>query len=509
MAFRIPLRSRRAVLLGTSLAACLGTVIGCNVYHDELLSRPYSADTSQPDAADGSATANDDAPSFDPGTHDATDTSRLDAITADAFGHRDVGITADAPAPDAAPRDGNGTRADADAAATHDALDAPRDAATPSPDADAGTVTPEADAAPNDAVGADVDADDGESSLPDVATDAHGGGAPPTFRVVRVGDGTSQLSTDSAAVFIEERGWDGQVVGQPLALSSRASGSQHPLTLSGKATSEGAISLSLDGRYLMLAGYATSPGRASIATSTDVERVVARIDAAATIDTTTLLGTAFSGSNVRSAASLDGASFWVGGSAGGVWYFTLGGSGPTQIVATPDNVRLVALFGDQLYGSSGTSPMTTVFTVGNGRPTTGVQSVAALAGLPRSGMSPYAFAFFDLSATVAGLDTLYLTDDRDPESDGNGGGIQKWTFDGRTWSRVATFAAVGGGLSSFRGLAGVVSPVGVILVASTAELSANRLVVFVDDGSPNATGTVFATAPSNTIFRGVALSPQR
>jgi hypothetical protein len=510
MAFRIPLRSRRAVLLGTSLAACLGTVIGCNVYDDELLSRPYRADTSQPDAADGSATAMDDAPSFDGGPHDAAHANKPDATTADAVGDRDAGITADAPAPDAAPRDGNGTRADADAAASHDALDAPRDTATSSRDADAGTPAPDADdAAPSDAWGADTGARDGESASPDVATDAHGGGAPPTFRVVRVGDGTTQLSAESTAVFIEERGWDGQVVGQPLALPSRASGGQHPLTLSGKAASEGALSLSLDGRYLTLAGYATSPGRASVATSTDVERVVARIDAAATIDTTTLLGAAFSGSNVRSAASLDGAAFWVGGSAGGVWYFTVGGSGSTQIVATPDNVRLVALFGDQLYGSSGASPMTTVFTVGNGRPTTGVQSVAALAGLPRSGSSPYAFAFFDRSATVAGLDTLYLTDDRDPESDGNGGGIQKWTFDGRTWSRVATFAAVGDGSSSFRGLAGVVSPVGVILLASTSELSANRLVVFVDDGSPNVTGTVFATAPSNTIFRGVALSPQR
>jgi hypothetical protein len=44
-------------------------------------------------------------------------------------------------------------------------------------------------------------------------------------------------------------------------------------------------------------------------------------------------------------------------------------------------------------------------------------------------------------------------------------------------------------------------------VASTSEASGNRLVVFVDDGSPGVTGTVVATAPSNTIFRGVALSP--
>jgi hypothetical protein len=125
----------------------------------------------------------------------------------------------------------------------------------------------------------------------------------------------------------------------------------------------------------------------------------------------------------------------------------------------------------------------------------------------RSGMSPYAFVFFDRNPTVAGLDTLYLTDDRSPESDGTGGGIQKWTFNGSAWTRVATFSEVGRGAASFRGVAGAMTSAGVILVASTAESRANRLVVFVDEGSLAVTGTVIATAPSNMIFRGVARSP--
>ena len=162
------------------------------------------------------------------------------------------------------------------------------------------------------------------------------------------------------------------------------------------------------------ASAATAPDRANVATSTDVERIVARVDAASVVDTTTLLGEAFSGSNARSAASVDGAAFWIGGSSGGVWFASLGGSGLTQIVDSPDNVRLVGLFGDRLFVSSGATPMTGVFAVGAGRPTSGIQSVAALDGMPRSGTSPYAFAFLDLDPTVSGLDTLYLTDDRSP-----------------------------------------------------------------------------------------------
>jgi len=508
MPLRNPLRSGSVVLLGTSLAMCFFAAVNCNVYDDELLRRVYNgesnSDAGAPDATtDGNAI-------IDPAARDANPLDIAATDAADGTG----GATIDVSSSDSA-TDAGGTRADADGATwdnrprdagvTSDAADGRSDATTGTRDADAAFPPPDAaDAALGDAGDVDSIARDG-SSTPDVVND--GGTVPPTFRVVRVGDGTTELSAASAAAFIEERRWDGQLAASALALPTAASGAQPPFTLSGIASSEGALALSLDGRYLTLAGYATSPGRANVASSNNVERVVARVDATGAVDTSTRLGDAFSGTNARSAASVDGAAFWIGGAEGGVWYATLGGAGLTQIVSSPDNVRLVALFGDRLYGCSGTSPMTTVFTVGSGRPTTGAHDVAPLSGLPRSGMSPYAFVLFDRSPTVAGLDTLYLTDDRSPETDGTGGGIQKWTFDGSAWRRVATFTAVGSGTASFRGIAGAMTSSGVALVASTAESSANRLVVFVDEGSPGVTGIVIATAPSNTIFRGVALSP--
>jgi hypothetical protein len=138
-----------------------------------------------------------------------------------------------------------------------------------------------------------------------------------------------------------------------------------------------------------------------------------------------------------------------------------------------------------------------VFTIGSGLPVTVGQTATPLPGLPTTGASPYGFVFFDLDARVAGNDTLYVADDS--------AGLQKWTFDGSSWTEVATLslpAAVG-----FRGVAGFAAAGRVTLMASTAESGIDRLVVFVDDGVSAPVGKLVASSPVNTMFRGVSLSP--
>jgi len=84
--------------------------------------------------------------------------------------------------------------------------------------------------------------------------------------------------------------------------------------------------------------------------------------------------------------------------------------------------------------------------------------------------------------------------------------VQKWTFDGTTWSLVTTFNS---GLSTgARGLTGFVTGSDVTLVATTGEATQNKLVVVVDDGSASPPVTTIATAASATMFHGVALAPQ-
>ena len=322
---------------------------------------------------------------------------------------------------------------------------------------------------------------------------------PLTFRVLRVGDGQTALSAASTAVFVEERRTDGSLV-STVALPIAASGAMQPFTMAGAASSEGALALSSSGYYLTAAGYATPPGTASVASTTaaTVFRSAARIDAAGVVDTSTSFSTAESGYNARSAVSTDGAGIWISG-ANDVWYGLFGAAtqAGTIVLPAPSNVRWLAIFGGQLYGSSGSSGFTDVFTIGAGLPVTVNQTSTPLPGLPTSGASPYGFVFFDLQATVAGNDTLYLADDS--------AGLQKWTFDGSNWNEVATLnlpSPVG-----FRGVAGFASSGTVTLMASTAESGADRLVVFVDDGVSAPVGTPVATSPVNTMFRGVALSP--
>ena len=367
------------------------------------------------------------------------------------------------------------------------------------------------------AVDASVEASDAQQSIDaqfvppcpvDASTVSDGNGScAPTFRVLRVGDGTVALSSAATPVFVDERMVDGTLV-STIALPTAAAGTNHPLTISGASTSEGALSLSANGKFLTLAGYAAPPGTPMISSSMSASapRVVGRIDASGVVDTSTVVLGAFDGNNVRSAVSTDGMGFWVagsGGSTGGVWFVAFGTVGGIRVLANPPTVRVVDLFAGQLYASSNSGANADVFLVGNGMPAVAGQVATTLPGMPASGIpSPFAFAFFDQSAAVPGIDTLYVADDRAPPI----GGVQKWVFDGTIWKLIATFSVLQNPVG-FRGLTGFASQVGVTLIASTAETFANRVVVFLDDGVTTPNSTVIATAVPNTIVRGVALSP--
>jgi len=327
--------------------------------------------------------------------------------------------------------------------------------------------------------------------------------------VVRVGDGISALTNAAAPVALEWMLSDGSAApGTPgiTSLPTTASGSGVPFTLSGSATSEGALSLSEDGRYALLAGYDATVGTVSVSTQgyDVVPRVVGRVDGSGNVDTTTTLGSAFTGSSVRGAASTDGISIWVSGnstSTGGVHFTTLGSTPTTQLINDPLNARCVHVAGGQLYATSGAGTYVNVFTVGNGLPTTSGVFATPLPGMPTASASPYSFVMLDRLPGVPGVDTLYVADDRSVAS---GGGIQKWTYDGSSWSLVATWSD---GTTSVRHVAAAPAGSGVRVVATTTESSENRVLSLLDDGSPSPAIEVVAKAATNTVFRGVAIAP--
>lgn len=327
--------------------------------------------------------------------------------------------------------------------------------------------------------------------------------------VYRVGNGTAALTSAATIVALDEYDTAGNLL-QAIGLPTADNGANQMLTASGTATSEGLLTRSADGQYLILTGYDAALGTAGITTSTSttVQRVIGRVDYNGIVDTSTTLGTAFSGGNVRGAASLDGTTYWADGGATGVVTAAHGAGTSTEVANNFTNLRGIAIADGQLYVSSGSSTLR-LGSVGTGTLTATGQTTTNLTGFPTDTLSPYQFYFADLSAAVAGVDTVYVTDDR---SVATGGGLLKFSLVGGTW--VSNGTASGGLTLGLRGLAGETSGTSVQFYATTARTSANAIVTLIDTGGYNAafstvTFTTFATAFANTVFRGVAFAPQQ
>ena len=332
---------------------------------------------------------------------------------------------------------------------------------------------------------------------------AFGGG---NLVVVQDGAGSVALSGAATAAFLDEFTTAGAVAQPAIPLPTAVSGANKILTLAGSSTSEGFLTLSADGQYLTVGGYNQVVGTATPNTLIG-NRTVARVDMLGNIDTTTILGDGASIGNIRSVVSDNGTGIWVGSSASGMRYTTFGSTGPsTQLNTTPVNVRVANIASGQLYVSSASLTFQGVATVGSGLPTTSGQTVTLLSGFPTAtGPSSYDYLFANSS-------TLYVADDRGTAT---GGGLQKWTLSGGTWSLAYTLTnALTAGL---RGLTGVADGAGnELLYATTADATSgtagNKLVGITDSlGATTLPGAevfaTIATAAGNTAFRGVEMIP--
>ena len=136
--------------------------------------------------------------------------------------------------------------------------------------------------------------------------------------VVQAGNGSAALTGDATAAFLNEFSVSGGSPIQTIALPTAVSGLNQPLTLSGAATSEGFLTLSANGQFLTMSGYGVAPGFTTPQTSTPTlaSRVVGLIGLNGSINTTTALGDAYNGSNIRSSTSTDGISLWTAGNGG-------------------------------------------------------------------------------------------------------------------------------------------------------------------------------------------------
>ena len=316
--------------------------------------------------------------------------------------------------------------------------------------------------------------------------------------VERVGDGTAALSSAATQISVLEVTKAGSLT-QTITFPTSGSDQQSD---SGSATSDGY--LNTYGGFVSVPGYNAAAGTASVASSNN--KVNSLLGTSGTVVTRTLFptnGTAsapyspFSGNNYRSSIATSGSTFYgVGTSSGapntgGAWYFN-GDFMQVSSTATgqPTNLRVVDIFNNQLYATSAASTGYGIWAIGSGLPTASGQTSTLLFNSTITGTgSPYGFTMFSTGGQGAGvLDLAYIADDRTTA----GGGLQKWTLSGTTWSNSWSLFVSGTPTGSntlqsgtainfagLRGLAGTYDSVlGASLYATTTELSNNRLGLF-------------------------------
>jgi len=330
--------------------------------------------------------------------------------------------------------------------------------------------------------------------------------------VYRVGTGTTNLTSATFAVFLDEYTPAGVKV-QSIALPIAVSGANKILTAVGNGNTEGAITLSSDGQYVVCTGYNTAPATTGVGGSSSATRprTIGVIKYDGTINTTTALTDLSSGGPVRSATTSDGIHLWscgngTGSGSGGVRYAAVGATTSTQLnSAGTGQLRNVFIVAGQLY-VAGNSSSPRIGTVGTGLPTTTGQTITNLSGFPTN-ISPGQFVLLDLNAGVAGPDVIYYTDD--------GAGIEKYSLVSGNWISNGT---VGGNSDDYRGLTARAAGNVVTIYATrkgpnAGSIEGGELVKLTDpigyNGTFSGTPTVIATTVSTdqAAFRGVALAP--
>jgi hypothetical protein len=332
--------------------------------------------------------------------------------------------------------------------------------------------------------------------------------------IYRVGDGTAPLTNTGNRVFLDEYTTNGVLV-QSIEIPTNYFGANSPLLASGPATSEGEITRSADGRFIVLTGYGATLGLITNASlpsvsATTAPRVIGLVDGSGKVDTTTALtNTSFlSGSALRSAASTDGTNLWTAGDQAGISYTTRGGNSATRLSSFITNTRQVNVFNNQLYFSTGAGTRG-IYVVTNGLPTvTNDVFFAILSNTQSTASSPYGFAFFKLSGGADPFDTLYIADDAGGNTAG-AGAVYKWSLVSGTWVSNG-FVQV----DRPRGIVGTNESGTVRLyITGSGSLTDSSLNRFVDttgfNADPGGGFADFLAAPSgNKAFRGIAFTPQ-
>jgi hypothetical protein len=309
---------------------------------------------------------------------------------------------------------------------------------------------------------------------------------------------TGSASKGGSAVTLAEYAVNG-TAGTSVAIS--ATGSTPLQMAAGSGGSEGFLTRSPDGTYLMLAGYSTAATGIADITATDAvgtPRVIFKVAANGTYSQVGSSTSFYSGNDIRGAIS-DGTNYWAAGASGatdGIDYF---GPGTATALATGVKAYGLQLFNSQIYFSTQKTntitPNLGIYALGSGMPTSG--SITPTLLINTGTATPEDFSINPTS------DVCYIAINLNTSV----GGIQKWTKTAGTWSLAYTLGTGATNIGAY-GLVVDYSGTNPVLYATTNELNTvgNRIIAITDTGASSAATTIVG-ATANTFFHGIAFSP--
>ncbi len=279
----------------------------------------------------------------------------------------------------------------------------------------------------------------------------------------------------------------------------------YPLQTSGVfGGSEGFLTLSTDGKFLVLAGYGTSSSFTDITSTTaaTVPRVVGTVSQSGAYTQVASSNSFYSGNDIRGAVS-DGTNFWASGASiagvDGINYFGPGTQNGLATSATPPKGYGIRIFNGQIYystqkaGPSNTATQLGIMAVSGGSPTSGTPTITPV--INTGTITPEDFSF---NATT---DVCYIAVNLNSAL----GGIQKWVNTASTWSLAYT---LGTGTANVGAYGVLVDYTGTnpIIYATTSESAGNRIIKITDIGASSTASNIVA-ATSGVFYKGISFAP--
>jgi hypothetical protein len=311
----------------------------------------------------------------------------------------------------------------------------------------------------------------------------------------------------------------GQLV-RSIAIPTGAYGANFAYTGSAmRGNADGTIGISPDRTKMAISGFNLPAGNSN-ANGGSAARVVAVLDDDGSIDTR--MG--FSDGNnqpLRTATVTDSATVYIayGANSYGLRHASL----PGTVSNTPQtrtgttifptiSLKKMAVYEDQLYFTQSTAGQPLVMKL-NGLPGT-ASTPTGLPGIPSmvsGGTQPSGFVMFDVNPNVPGFDLLYYTEDATSSV------LNKYSFDGTTWTLRGTYTLAGLNDNTLRDLTGslvrgyptlyAVSYTSLVRLEDRAVRYTLANTTF--NAAPNITQTILTNnaATSTFAYRGVAFAP--